>query len=187
MVITEMKPDVKAGANQVLKAIADRRSNRGYKSAPLTQEQLDALLAAGMQSPSAMNRQPWHFSVVQSRPILDDINKAVSAAMRRDVGDIFYGAPCVIFISCEPDTRWGRLDSGIACENIALAAQGLGLGSVILGMPEPAFASEQGGEFNARLKFPPTHKFAVAIAVGIPSDTKEAHPFMENRIDYIED
>ncbi|MDR1570053.1 MAG: nitroreductase [Oscillospiraceae bacterium] len=172
--------------NPVLKAIADRRSNRGYKSDPLTQEQLDALLAAAMQSPSAGNRQPWHFSVVQSSAILADINRAASEAARKDLGDIFFGAPTVIFISCEPDGRWGRLDCGIAVENIALAAHALGLGSVILGMPEGAFNGPEGSSFNARLKFPPTHKYAVAIAVGVPTKTKEAHPLLEGRIDYID-
>ncbi|GHU69555.1 hypothetical protein FACS1894184_13770 [Clostridia bacterium] len=172
--------------NPVLRAIAERRSTRGYSATPLTQEQLDALLSAAVQSPSAMNRQPWHFSVVQNPAILSRINTEISAAFNKDVGDVFYGAPCCIFLSCEPDARWSRLDCGIAVENIAVAAQALGLGSVILGMPEGAFTGPNGGELNSLLKFPPTYKFAVAIAVGNPTTSKEAHPLLEGRIDYID-
>ncbi|MDR1600128.1 MAG: nitroreductase [Oscillospiraceae bacterium] len=172
--------------NPVLRAIADRRSIRGYSPKPLSQDQLDALLAAAVQSPSAMNRQPWHFSVVQNPAILARINAEITGAMNKDVGDVFYAAPCCIFLSCEPDARWSRLDCGIAVENIAIAAQALGLGSVILGMPEAAFTGANGGELNALLKFPPTYKFAVAIAVGVPTTTKEAHPLLADRIDYID-
>ncbi|MDR0396618.1 MAG: nitroreductase [Oscillospiraceae bacterium] len=185
MSITATEPTA-ITANPVLRAIADRRSVRGYSPKPITQDQLDALLAAAVQSPSAMNRQPWHFSVVQNPAILSRINAEVSKAMNKDVGDVFHGAPCCVFLSCEPDARWSRLDCGIATENIAIAAQGLGLGSVILGMPEAAFTGPNGGELNAMLKFPPTYKFAVAIAVGVPAVTKEAHPLLADRIDYID-
>ncbi|MDR2658124.1 MAG: nitroreductase [Oscillospiraceae bacterium] len=175
-----------ATTNPVLRAIADRRSVRGYAAQPLTHDQLDTLLAAAVQSPSAMNRQPWHFSVVQNPAILAKINDEISKAFNKDVGDVFYAAPCCIFISCEPDARWSRLDCGIAVENIAIAAQAIGLGSVILGMPEGAFTGSAGGELNTLLKFPPTYRFAVAIAVGVPTVGKEAHPILEGRIDYID-
>ena len=38
----------------------------------LTDEQLQALLDAALQSPTARNTQQWHFSVVQNRALLDE-------------------------------------------------------------------------------------------------------------------
>ena len=172
--------------NPVLEAISDRRSIRGYKPDAIDEERLNALLQAALQAPSARNSQPWFFSVVRNQTILDEINSAVSEAGNQDFGDIFYAAPCVIFISCDPTSRWGRLDCGIAVENIALAAHAMGLGSVILGMPEMAFVGPKGPSFNERLKFPEGHAFAIAIAVGIPTTTKEAHPVLPDRITYIQ-
>jgi nitroreductase len=61
-------------SNPVLSAISDRRSIRGYKAQDVTTEQLDALLAAALQSPSARNAQPWHFSVVRDKSIVREIN-----------------------------------------------------------------------------------------------------------------
>ncbi len=48
--------------NEVLKAIADRRSIRNYAETPVNDEQLNALIAAAEQAPSAVNRQPYHFT-----------------------------------------------------------------------------------------------------------------------------
>jgi nitroreductase len=172
--------------NPVLTAISDRRSIRGYKPEQITKEQLDTLLRTAQEAPSANNSQEWHFSVVQnSRAFLDEINTEASKQLGKDLGDIFYGAPTVIFISAEADDRWARLDSGIAVQNMTLAAHSLGLGSVILGLPEYAFRGPKRADFDKFLKFPPKYSFAVAIAVGYPAATKEAHPIEPGRIDFI--
>ena len=60
--------------NAVLQAIADRRSNRGYAPRQLTEEELQAILTAALQSPSARNSQPWHFSVVQDAALLKEFS-----------------------------------------------------------------------------------------------------------------
>ena len=170
--------------NPVLQAIADRRSNRGYTSDPITQEQLDALLTAAVQAPSARNDQPWHFTVVQNPKLLDEINTEAFQNMNRDKGDIFYAAPLVIFLSCDAESRFGRLDCGIAVQNLALAAHALGLGSVILGMPEAAFTGPKAEYFNKLFKFPEGHSFAIAIAIGVPNVTKDAHEVKPGKIDF---
>ena len=185
--------------NEVLQAIADRRSIRAYTEDQLTEEQLQALLDAAVQSPSAVNRQPWHFSVVQDKALLD----AFDAAMREELlknaeGDararyespsysVFYHAPTAIFISL-PDPMpsvFAPVDAGIAVENIALAAQSLGLGSVILGMPRVVFESERSEEFRRAFRFPEGYAFSIAIAVGVPAGTKAAHEVLPDRIDII--
>ena len=174
-------------SNPVLEAIAGRRSNRGFKPEQITDEQLKILLDAGEQAPSAKNQQPWFFSVVRNRAILDEISTETNKDLKRDDADIFYGAPTVIFLSCNPDGhRWSRLDCGIAVENIALAAHAIGLGSVIIGICYSVFDDERGERFNKILKFPADHSFAVSIAVGVPTVTKDAHPVEPGRIVYID-
>ena len=184
--------------NETLSLISARRSHRAYETTPLTQEQLDALLRAAVESPSAVNRQPWHYTVVCNQALLDEINKAVwEQMMKRDAGrrsprfadkdfHVFYHAPTVIFISGMPDNPYTPIDGGIAVENIALAAESLGLGSVILGMPRDAFAGDRAEEFKKALLFPEGWDFVIAIAVGVPTDTKEAHPVKEDRISFVD-
>lgn len=184
--------------NETLRLIASRRSHRAYRDTPLTQEQIDALLKAAVESPSAVNRQPWHFTVVRNQKILDEINKAVWEQVMKRQADkrsarfsekdfhVFYHAPTVIFISGMPDNPYTPIDGGIAVENIALAAESMGLGSVILGMPRDAFAGEKADEFRRALLFPEGWDFVIAIALGVPADTKEAHPVREDRISFVD-
>ena len=172
--------------NPVLKAISDRRSIRTYKADKITKEQIDILLKAGSQAPSARNSQPWHFSVVQDPNLLAEINKEVISIVKEDLGNIFHGAQTAIFLSCDPQSRWARLDCGIAVQTMALAAHSIGLGTVILGRPDPAFTGPRGEYYRNLLEFPEGHNFAVAIAVGVPAGTKEAHPIEDGRVSFIE-
>ena len=172
--------------NPVLSAISERRSIRSYKKEAITREQFDILLKAGEEAPSARNLQPWHFSVVQNRALLDEIYMETKKVLNEEMDDIFHGAQAAIFLSCDPASRWARHDCGIAVQNIALAAHSIGLGTVILGRPEQAFIGPRGDYFNKKLKFPEGYAFAVSIAVGVPAGTKEAHPIEPGRITFVD-
>ena len=98
--------------NAVLDTIAARRSHRAYQDTPVTQAQLDALLAACLQSPSAVNKQPWHISVVRDKQLLSDINDAtredaVACGLDRlcEVIDSGSDAPGTPLALCSPDFR----------------------------------------------------------------------------------
>ena len=173
--------------NQVLTAIADRRSIRAYKDQEVTQEQIDRILEAAGQSPSARNGQPWFLSVVRNQELIKEINSEIIKNSGRDQTDIFYGAPLVIFISCDyPNNKWAMIDSGIIVQTIALAAHSLGLGSVILGYPAYAFEGEEADKIKDLLKMPDGYVFAIAIAIGVPATTKDAHPVLPDKICFID-
>ena len=171
--------------NSVLTAIAERRSIRAYRAEKVSQEQIDLLLKAAEEAPSARNAQPWHFTVVQDSAVLKEIHDEAIKNLKQERDDIFYAAPLVIFISADGENPFGRLDAGIAVQNIALAAHSLGLGSVILGLPDFAFSGARKAYFEALLKFPAAYHFAIAIAIGVPAATKEAHPVQDGHITYI--
>lgn len=98
---------------------------------------------------------------------------------------IFYYAPTVVFIFGEKDFPWTQVDCGIAVENIALAAEGLGIGSVILGLPKPAFTGDRADELRKRLQCPEGYDFVIAIALGYSIDMKEPHDLREQKISRI--
>ncbi len=170
--------------NTTLKLIENRRSHRRYTAEQLTDSQLEALLTAAQQSPSANNLQPWHFTAVQDQAVLDHINReAHKGAQAQDSAQrsprfsdpefhVFYKAPTVIFITADQSKGGKALDCGIAVYGLALAAQSLGLGSVILGLPRLAFEGPARAELEQLLRFPPGHSFVIAIAIGHPDDTK---------------
>ncbi|HSK67946.1 MAG TPA: nitroreductase [Candidatus Limnocylindria bacterium] len=183
--------------NDTLRLIAARRSHRAYKPEQLTEEQLTAIMDAALASPSGNNRQPWHFTVVQDQALLDRVNRAAfEAAMARapetrsprfaqPTFHVFYHAPTVVFLSAAKESPWEVVDCGIAVQNIAIAAESLGLGSVILGLPREAFSGKDRGELEKALKFPEGYSFVISIAVGTPDDDKAAHEPKPGLIDYI--
>jgi nitroreductase len=170
--------------NETLKVISNRRSIRAYKDETLTKEQVEILVKAALESPTARNKQSWHFTVVTDKKLIAEINQET----QKNLGfssDVFYNAPLAIFISGDENNDYSAIDAGIAVENIAIAAESIGLGSVILGLPRGAFVGEKAGYFEEKLQFPPTHKFQIAIAVGVPNTTKEPHEILPGRVNFV--
>lgn len=52
---------------EVLEAIKERRSVREFLDKPVSKEDIESLLRAGMSAPSAINKQPWEFYVLESK------------------------------------------------------------------------------------------------------------------------
>nr|AHF25632.1 nitroreductase [uncultured bacterium Contigcl_24] len=178
---------------EVLQAISNRRSHRDYKAEQIPEEVLSAILKAGLESPSARNRQPWHFSVVQNAKLIQEVHDEAARVMGKGGSprfsdpdfQMFYHAPTVIFLFGEKDFAWTQVDCGIAVENMALAAEGLGVGSVILGLPMPAFKGEKADELRTRLECPEGYDFVIALALGYANDMKDPHDLRETKISRI--
>ncbi len=178
--------------NEVLKAIGERRSIRAYTDEPVKSEHLEILKTAALQSPSARNLQPYHFAFVTDPEVLKEFTHDAQVALsrRENAGalvkdpsyDVRYKAPLVVFIFATIPGNFTLVDCGIACENLALAAHDLGLGSVILGMPRDVFHSEFAEKWYQRLCPNEKGEFAIAIAIGHPAATKDAHPVREGLI-----
>lgn len=178
---------------EVLQAIENRRSHRAYQAKQIPEEVLQTILKAGLQSPSARNHQPWHFSVVQDAALLQEVHDEAARMMGKNGSprfvdpkfQIFYYAPTAIFIFGEKNFDWTDVDCGIAVENMALAAEGLGIGNVILGLPKAAFMGEKADELRAKLQCPEGYDFVIAISLGYAEDTKDPHELHEEKISRI--
>ena len=54
--------------------IMTRTSVRAYSDMEVTSEQIDTLLRAAMAAPTAGNKQPWRFVIINDRATLDTIS-----------------------------------------------------------------------------------------------------------------
>lgn len=69
--------------SNVMEVIKERSSTRGYTSEPLTAEELNALIHAGLQAPTAANRQEIHFTVLNGdNPILAELEEEKTACAK---------------------------------------------------------------------------------------------------------
>lgn len=166
--------------NKVIETIRERSSTRGYTPDPLTEEELNILLQAGLQAPTAANKQEIHFTVVPgSHPIMQELEEEKNRL--REISspphNFYYEAPIVVIISADSTFKWGTLDAGIAVENMALAAESIGLGSLIIGCILDAMAGEKKAYFSQALKLPPSYEYKISIAFGHKATAKEPHTY----------
>lgn len=115
----------------LLELANSRYSVRSYSSQPVEQEKIDYLLDVARLAPSAVNKQPWRFIIVQS----DEKKRALQGCYERDW---FKEAPLYIVVCGIHSESWKRgldnkdhcdIDVAIATEHIVLAAEELGLGT----------------------------------------------------------
>lgn len=185
--------------SEVLNVIAERSSIRAYKKQKLTEAEIKSLITAGLQAPTAKNLQEIHISVLDgSHPILAEIEQEKRAllaaeadengkeAILNNPNNFYYDAPTVFILSADKDFYWSKLDAGISVENIALAAQSLGLGSLIIGIIRGALEGEKKEYFAKALQFPENYEYAIAVAVGHKDTEKAPHEIdLEKSVSYI--
>lgn len=123
-----------AGCRAAIDNIMTRTSIRRFKQQPVESGKVDTLLRAAMAAPTAVNKQPWHFVVVDDAQVLNQL----AGQGRR--GDMLRNAPLAIVV-CGDMTKalegkaqeyWIQ-DTSAATENLLLAAHALGLGAVWTG------------------------------------------------------
>jgi len=160
--------------NEVLKSIKNRRSTRKYKEEQISEEELQTLLDAGIQAPSANNSQSWHFTVIQDRDMISSIsdkskevmlqsdNETILNIGKRSV-NIFYNAPTVIILSGKTDVGSSLVDCSAAIENMLIAAESIGLGTVWVGLVRFFFTLNDDVK---KLKLPDGYEPFYAVAVG---------------------
>ena len=121
--------------NQAIKNIMTRVSVREFTGEKISAEQIDTLLRAAMSAPSAINKQPWAFIVVDDEALIARLGEALPYSRCSN-------HPAVAIIPCgdlskaiegEMGAFWIN-DVSAATENLLLAAHAMGLGAVWTGL-----------------------------------------------------
>ena len=167
----------------ISEAIAGRRAVRDYRSQIVDEGIIRGLIDAAVQAPSAVNQQPWTFTVVRDQGVLDRISQDAKAHMlatmpasphsahfRSLLGDpafhIFYHAPALILISATAQGPWIVEDCALAAENLMLAAYGAGLGSCWIGFAQSFLGTDRGKD---AIGLPAAWVPVAPIIVGYPT------------------
>ncbi|MFV0342063.1 MAG: nitroreductase family protein [Anaerocolumna sp.] len=164
--------------NETLQIISQRFSCRCFTDTAISAEKLQAILSAGIQSPSAMNLQPYQLIVVKDKNLIEELDALVlqrisqmpdktmyDRIMARG-GKIFYNCNAIVFVALKNQQPMSYIDCGILSENIVLAATSLGINSVHCGMAGILFSDDSIKIMKERLKFPDGYEFGHAILLG---------------------
>ena len=163
-------------------AITGRRAVREYTSEAVDEQTIRRLIDAAVQAPSAVNQQPWTFTVVRDQAVLDRISGEAKAHMlatmpasphsdhfRSLLDDpsfqIFYHAPVLILISAAAEGAWIVEDCALAAENLMLTAHAAGLGSCWIGFAQSFLNTPDG---KAALGLPAAWAPVAPIIIGRP-------------------
>jgi len=158
--------------NSVLKAIRDRRSVRQFETASIEEEKIQAILEAGRWAPSWLNRQPWRFLIITDQNLKQRISEHVPNIFIMGLKQ----APICIAVCVEPkeDPYHFIEDGAAATQNMALAAQSLGLGSVWIGvfnLKDKKDSTEK--KIKEILNIPKTYRLISILPIGVPKYVEE--------------
>ncbi len=127
--------------------IQNRRSVKEYQEKQITDEELTAVLEAGMNAPSGGNRQSPIFIAVQNKEWIQRLCKLNAEIAGAPEGfDVFYGAPTIILVLADKNAPDAVQDGSLCLGNMFNAAYALGLGSRWINRIRETFETELGRE-----------------------------------------
>lgn len=161
----QQQPADDSGAYQT---ILSRTSVRAYTDQKVEKTKIEKLLRAAMAAPTAVNKQPWHFVVIEDKHVLEQIAEEIPTAK------MAARAPLAITICGDMEKAldgegrgfWVQ-DASAATENLLLAAHAMGLGAVwtsVYPIKDKVEAT------RALLKLPETIVPLGTIVIGYPKE-----------------
>lgn len=149
-------PVALAADNATIDLLLSGYATKAFTDEAVAEEDINTILAAGAQAPSAGNLQPWHFTVIQNA----DIAKGFVAEGTSGTVLIVVSAATEVEVWQNPS-----FDCGQAMQNMVVAAQALGLGSHIYGSPVASVAEQ-----SETLGIPEGFAPAMVILIGYEGD-----------------
>lgn len=177
------------GRNAVIENIMARHSIRKYKNEVVSREVLDQVMECGINAPNGQNKQSWEVRVVDNPQVMEEINNTLNAAYPKmeNAAGCFRSAPVMVFIARDKGYDFSAYDCGLMAENMMLAAQSLGVGSICLGSPvrmindNPACAP-----ILERLGFSEGYEFCLCVGLGYADEAPAAKPRDKGKVKYVE-
>ena len=156
---------------ELYEGLLTRRSIRKYNpEKTLTKDEIYELIRAAAYAPSAHNKQPWHFLVVENKETLKKFREFQPwTSFAKD-------ASCAIIVCADEEESFNRpkegwtfaqIDGSLATQNLLLACHAKGLGACLCGAtPMPNVISSLREMFN----MPETMLPIAIVTIGYPEE-----------------
>ena len=175
MVMMSMVACSSPGSIDAKAVVSDFTTSRYFTRDAIPRLDIEDILTAGINTASASNRQPWHFTAITDKSLLKDIEDAVNRrreangqkplAVQEDgkaVDTNIAKVPLLIVVSIE---EGAEINAGLATQNMAIMAQLLGYGTKIETSPATAI-NDNIDTFRSRLGIPENQKAMSIIKIG---------------------
>jgi nitroreductase len=117
--------------NKILQAIYERRSRREFTAEPVSKDDLQEIIKAGVWAPSGLNNQPWRFVIITDEKIREKLSTTTHYS------HIILGAQALVGVFLDSEAVYDIVKDyqsvGACVQNMLLAAESLSLGGVWLG------------------------------------------------------
>lgn len=161
----------------LLEIMRKRRSVRTYTAEPVSEENLEKILKAGLLSASGRAIRPWEFIVIREKAALRKM-----AAARAMGAKMLEGADCaIVVLGDEEKTDVWTEDCSIAMANMHLMADSLGVGSCWIQGRLREASDGRTTEAYARelLGYPENYRLEAILSLGMPEQHPEARNLEE--------
>jgi nitroreductase len=158
-------PESRVSYSDLLNLMRRRCSTRWFQQRPVPRELLDKAIFAGLQAPSACNRQPFEFRVCDDA----DLTRKIATI---PMGTKGYSAniPCIVIIIGKLDAYFDErdrhiiyIDASLAAMSFMLALETLGLSSCPINWPD---IEEREQAMDQVLVLKPWERPVMLMAVG---------------------
>jgi nitroreductase len=169
--------------------LKNRRAIRDFEDREVPMAIINSILQDATLAPSASNGQPCRFSVVHCRKTIKALSDDSKANLLRDHDEnkiklgpdyveylkndqfnVFYNAPCVIYISGPTSVRSLDVDVALMVSYIMFSATEKGLGTCWIGLG----ANVRDPKLRAELGIPETCRIVAPIILGYPKAIPQA-------------
>lgn len=150
---------------EALEVLKNRRAIRKFKADQITEEELNAVLEAGMFAPTGAGTQGVQIVAVQSPEYVARVDALNAKVIGKDIHP-YYGAPTIILVFETEECFTHELDGAAVCTNMLNAAYAAGLGSCWIHRCKPMFELEEGKELLKEWGLPETLTGVASMALG---------------------
>jgi nitroreductase len=176
----------------LIDVLKKRRAVRKYTPVAVGRGEVESLIAAAIEAPSAMNLQPWAFAIVLDRQQIDGYAKRAKDWLLRNLSKLsdpaqrrleqriledpeftlFYHAPALVLVLAKSSEAQAIEDCCLAAENLMLAARDRDLGTCWIGFARPWLNLP---EIKAEFGVPQEYQVVAPIVLGHAAGWPESH------------
>ncbi|MBN1381316.1 MAG: nitroreductase family protein [Deltaproteobacteria bacterium] len=177
-----------------------RRSIRNFQKKEVPIEVITDIIKEACLAPSARHSQPWRFSVITHKDTIkrlsdeskknilagiavnpDSPHKAYEAAMHNERFNVFWNAPCLVFIYGPKKHDYLDCDCALAAAYLMFAATERGLGTCWIGLGSHI----ENPELRKEIGLTEDDRIVAPIIIGYPKSIPEPRDRAEPEVVFI--